>query len=227
VGSVNEWLFQQVNELARATPWLHPVAVGYAGYGLVVFAGLLVAGWWSARRAGSARRMAAALSAGAATLVAVAVNQPIVDAVREPRPYMTHPHLLVLAHRTTDFSFPSDHAVMAGAVAAGLWFVTRALAAVATAAAVLMAFSRVYIGAHYPGDVAVGLVLGAVIAVACSLLARRLLTGPLQTAAGTRLGFAVLAQPARPDVGARRGQPNADLAVSGQASRSSREAGGS
>ena len=42
-----------------------------------------------------------------------------------PRPYQTHPWLLVLASRTSDFSFPSDHAVMAGAVAAGLLLVSR------------------------------------------------------------------------------------------------------
>jgi undecaprenyl-diphosphatase len=174
VGSVNEWLFEQVNELARATPWLHPVVVGYAGYGVGVFAALLGAGWWSARRTGSARRMAAALCAGAATLVAVAVNQPIVDAVREPRPYTTRPHILVLAHRSADFSFPSDHAVMAGAVAAGLWLVARALAAVATAAALLMAVSRVYIGAHYPGDVASGACLGMLLSELVRRVVRRL-----------------------------------------------------
>jgi membrane-associated phospholipid phosphatase len=85
-----------------------------------------------------------------ATLLAVAVNQPIVAAVHEARPYTTHPGILVLAHRSTDFSFPSDHAVMAGAVAAGLWFVSRRLGVAATVAAVAMAYSRVYIAAHYP-----------------------------------------------------------------------------
>lgn len=35
----------------------------------------------------------------------------------EARPYVTHPQILRLADVTTDFSFPSDHAVLAGAVA--------------------------------------------------------------------------------------------------------------
>jgi hypothetical protein len=49
--------------------------------------------------------------------------------------------VLVLATRSADFSFPSDHAVMAGAVAVGLVFVSRRLAAIAGVAALAMAFA--------------------------------------------------------------------------------------
>jgi undecaprenyl-diphosphatase len=104
----------------------------------------------------------------------VGINQPIVNAVHEARPYTDHPGVLVLATRSADFSFPSDHAVMAGAVAVGLVFVSRRLAALAGVAAVAMAVARVYIAAHYPADVAVGLVLGAAVALVVYLLAHRL-----------------------------------------------------
>jgi peptidoglycan/LPS O-acetylase OafA/YrhL len=53
-------------------------------------------------------------------LFAVALNQPIVNGAHEARPYTVHPHILVLAHRSTDLPFPSDYGVMAGAAAA-LW----------------------------------------------------------------------------------------------------------
>ncbi|MFD2768076.1 hypothetical protein [Micromonospora eburnea] len=59
-------------------------------------------------------------------LLAVAGNQPIVSAVNRPRLYMTLSGILVLADRSTDPSFPSDHATMAGAVAAGLLAVAAA-----------------------------------------------------------------------------------------------------
>jgi membrane-associated phospholipid phosphatase len=170
---LNETLFDQVNALARATPWLHGVITAYAGYGVVVFALLLGAGWWVARRSGEPRRVAAVVCAGAATLLAVGINQPIVTAVHEARPYTDHPGVLVLASRSVDFSFPSDHAVMAGAVAVGLVFVSRRLAALAGVAALVMAFARVYIAAHYPIDVVVGLVLGAAVAVAVYLAAHQ------------------------------------------------------
>ncbi len=168
-------LFDAVNEFARDTPWLHGIAATYANLGVLLFAGLLLAGWWAARRRDS-RAVAAALWAGAATLAAVALNQPLVNAVHEARPYTTEPRILVLTHRSADFSFPSDHAVMAGAAAAGLWLVSRRLGAVATIAAVLMAAARVYTAAHYPHDVAAGLLLGAAVAPVGWLCIRRPLT---------------------------------------------------
>jgi undecaprenyl-diphosphatase len=167
-------MFEHVNAFAKATPWLHTPALAYAKYGIALFAVLLVAGWWIARRAGDARQMTAALSAGAAVLLAVAVNQPIVNTVQEARPYTTLPPILVLADRSSDFSFPSDHATMAGAAAVGLWLVSRKLGLLAAAAALLMAFTRVYIAAHYPADVLAGLLLGGAVAAALWALTRRL-----------------------------------------------------
>ena len=85
------------------------------------------------------------------------------------------PDALVLVSRSTDPSFPSDHAVMAGAVAAGLFLAHRRLGAVAALLAIAMAFTRVYVGAHFPLDVAAGLVIGAGIAwLSYAILASRL-----------------------------------------------------
>lgn len=193
-------LFGEVNDLARHTPALHGPVLAYASYGIVLFAALLVAGWWLARDRGP-RAVAAALWAGAGTLLAVAANQPVVHAVGEARPYTRYPDLLVLAHRSADASFPSDHAVMAGAVAAGLWLVDRRLAAVAGLAALLMAFSRVYIAAHYPHDVLAGLVLGAGVVLLGWLLLARALTAVVARAARTPLRPLLLTAPATPLAG--------------------------
>lgn len=184
---MNETLFDQVNRFAVATPWLHGVMAAYANYGVVLFAVLLLAGWWTARREDRPGRMAAAVLAGVSTLLAVAINQPIVSLVHEARPYTTHPGLLVLAHRSTDPSFPSDHATMAGAVAVGLWIVSRRLGLIAIVAGLLMAFARVYIAAHYPFDVVAGLLLGAIVAVVVYLIGRIPVTRLVVIVGDTRL----------------------------------------
>jgi membrane-associated phospholipid phosphatase len=166
-------LFHVVNVFARDTGWLHSPMLDYASYGVVAFACLLLVGWWVARSTGDHARVAAALWAPLGALVALAVNQPLVNAFREPRPYVVLPHMLLLTHRSSDYSFPSDHAVMAGAVAAGLFLVSRRLGVVAAVAALLMALARVYVGAHWPGDVVAGLVVGGVVTTGGFLLVRR------------------------------------------------------
>lgn len=161
--------FRVVNDFARHTGWLHGTMTLYAKQGVVLFAVLLLVGYLLARRVGSSLLVARSLLAGAGVLVAVAVNQPIVHTVNETRPFRALPHVLLLVSASTDGSFPSDHATMAGAVAVGLFYINRKLGVVAAVAAVLMAFARVYVGAHYPVDVLAGLALGAVVAALVQL----------------------------------------------------------
>lgn len=200
--------FDRINQLARDTPWAHGAVLAYASFGVGLFAALLVAGWWHARGR-DARTMAAALWAGAATLLAVALNQPLVAAFHEPRPYSVRTDILVLAQRSGDLSFPSDHAVMAGAAAAGLWLVSRRLGAVAVAAALLMAFARVYIGAHDPRDVLAGLLVGVLVTVTGWWLLHSPLVGAIE---GARRG------PLRPLLASSHGE----LSGSARAGRSGR-----
>jgi undecaprenyl-diphosphatase len=165
-----------INDLARATGWLQPLMLAYANYGIVIFAAFMAAGWWTARQRASPRAMAAALWAPVGVLVALGINQPIAAWVAEPRPYARYPNILALAHHSLDPSFPSDHAVMAGSVTAGVFLVSHRLGVVSVLAAVWMAFARVYIGAHYPQDVLAGLALGAAVSILGYLLVGGLLT---------------------------------------------------
>ena len=184
---LNTSVFLSVNDFARAIPWLNGPVAAFAGYGLVLFAALLVAGWWIARRDGDPARMAAAVWAPIGVIIAVAVNQPIADLANVARPYSVLPDILVLTARSTDPGLPSDHSVMAGAVTAGLFLVNRRLGVIAAVLALLMAFSRVYIAAHYPMDVLAGLGLGAAVSLAGYGLAHRPLTRMVVALETTRL----------------------------------------
>lgn len=158
--------YRWVNRLQVRTGWAHVPLRVYAKDGIVVFAVLLLVGWALTRRDPSAAPLAKVAWAGAAAIVGLIVNQVVGHLVDRARPYASHPGAHLLVSRTRDFSFPSDHAVVAGAVAAGLFLAHRRIGVVAIVAALAMAFARVYVGAHYPGDVIAGLVIGALVAIA-------------------------------------------------------------
>lgn len=184
-------LYKDINHFAIHTAWLHGFMKLYATDSVGIFAVLVVAGWWLSRyRPDAPRAVAASVWAAAGTVVAVGLNQPLVSAVHRARPYSVLPHVEVLVKRSHDLSFPSDHTVTAGAAVAGLWIIahygnraTSWLAAIGTILALLLAFSRVYVGAHYPGDVTAGLLYGAAISFVGWILLSRPLTRLARTAA--------------------------------------------
>jgi undecaprenyl-diphosphatase len=167
-------LFKTINSLAVSISWANPVFKFLAVYAVFLFGPLTLLSWWFARRSTKPiQAVAAAIWTALGTLLAVALNQLIAHAVERLRPYYSISHVNLLVAKANDFSFPSDHATTAGAVTAGLFIVStfgirknRTIALISLGIALLIAFSRVYVGAHYPGDVTVGLVIGALIVVA-------------------------------------------------------------
>jgi len=111
-------------------------------------------------------------------LVAAAVHP-------EARPFTTHPsgHPLIAHHPGQ--AFASDHSTAAFAIAlVALVFLARRWGAALLAGAVLIGFSRVYVGVHYPGDI-LGSVLVSVIGVgSVALLHFRLRTGAQPSVTG-------------------------------------------
>lgn len=146
-------------------------------------------------------RQRLAVYAVLSALIALGVNQLVGLIWFRPRPFVYHQVTLLLP-RSTDSSFPSDHAAGAFALAVALLLASdrwaRRVGWAALGLAVLLAFARVYAGTHYPFDVLAGALAGAASAVLLRLV-RRLIDPiaawallPLQrlTAALTdRLGF--------------------------------------
>ncbi|MFF4650051.1 phosphatase PAP2 family protein [Streptomyces sp. NPDC001380] len=181
-------LYTDVTDAAHRTPhWLDHAVLLWSDYGLAVFAVLMLAGWWAARRRGAADT-ARALAVPVATVLAYGVNSVVKALVAEDRPCISLPHTPTLeaCPGAGDWSFPSNHTVVAFAAAAALLVVDRRIGAVAVLAAVAMGASRVWIGVHYPHDVLAGALVGVTVALPLTLAARR--AAPLvERARGTAL----------------------------------------
>lgn len=127
------------------------VLAGYVIYGAVVVLGLL----WFHR---DGLRVGVAFALGA--LVALGIGAGLGSLWVEQRPFAAD-HFAPLVAHGTDGSFPSDHLLVLGALTGACWVRARPLSVVALALAVLVAVGRVFVGLHYPIDVAAGFGIGA------------------------------------------------------------------
>ncbi|MDT0343406.1 phosphatase PAP2 family protein [Streptomyces litchfieldiae] len=195
-----------INGLADRMPGWAESAVTFLGeHGILFALVLLIVGAWFLvrRRADAVTAVAGTAWAGLAAGVAYLVNAPIRDFVARPRPFVDHPEVNVLVEGKDGYSFVSDHASVAMAVAVGLFLVHRTLGVVAFALALFQGFARVFLGVHYPSDVIGGFALGMAVALLLAPLAMASLTPPVRFAARTRaLGW--LARPRAPQPGERR-----------------------
>ena len=130
------------------------------------YAAAAVGLWLVARPYGNPRWKLAATGGVLSAGLALLTDQAITGLWERPRPYAAHPaatHLLAAA--SSDPSFPSDHAAAAFAIAVAVLAFSRWAGAAFLAAASFIAASRVALGLHYPSDVVVGALIGALSAV--------------------------------------------------------------
>jgi len=128
----------------------------------IPFMVVATAALWLLDRPGGARKWK--LAAGSALTsagLALLINVVLHSLWDRPRPYETH----AISHpwsTSTDASFPSDHASASLAIAFTLLAFDLPIGIAFLAVAVLIAVGRVFVGAHYPGDVGASVVVAAV-----------------------------------------------------------------
>ena len=93
----------------------------------------------------------------------IVTNLLLKNIVARPRPFAEIGALIPLIAKPTDFSFPSGHTTASFAVAlVMLRMLPKKIGIPAVVLAALVAFSRLYLGVHYPTDVLAGFVVALV-----------------------------------------------------------------
>lgn len=156
---MNYNLFQKINGLSGHSALLDKIMIFTSQYALVIFAFILLFIWIR----GNEHSKRAVLYAGLTGILAICCNVVISKFYFEPRPFVTH-HVHLLIPHAKDASFPSDHTSGAFGLAVGMLFSKRKWGIFLLVIAVLTGFSRIYVGAHYPGDV-LGSIVVSIISV--------------------------------------------------------------
>ncbi len=103
-----------------------------------------------------------------AMLLAFVINDlALKPALHEPRPFQQDVQARVIGPRPNDYSLPSGHSAASFAAAVALSRAWPGGTAVWFALAAFVAFTRVYLGVHYPHDV----IVGALVGIACGWFA--------------------------------------------------------
>jgi membrane-associated phospholipid phosphatase len=167
-------LFRMINQVPPAgVAALTPLSHLFLPAGIIAVV-LLAVVYVVARNRSVLPVAAGAVAAGVAWVLAN-VAKVIAD---RPRPYQVMAGAVLRQSPAHGTSFPSSHTAVALAVVLALVpFLARPLAAVGIAYAVLVGWSRVYLGVHYPLDVlagaGIGMAAGGAVLLALQALLRR------------------------------------------------------
>jgi undecaprenyl-diphosphatase len=167
-----------INGTMHAHPLLASVVVEFSHWGVTLF-GVLAVGLWLLSPPGDTRWKRACASGLAAAAVGLLTNQVISHLWERARPYEAHAAIVPLLPRSSDPSFPSDHATAALSIAFGVFFVSRRAGWFFLAFAAVVASSRVLAGMHYPTDVLASLGISAAAGYLCANVLMRPVLAPL------------------------------------------------
>jgi len=168
---LDQRLFLWLNLGEQSLAWLMQLAL----FGSTVWPKVMLVAMMLALLVGPAHWRRAALHTVLAMLVAWLIVRGISTAWPLPRPFVLGVGQQWLAKEPSP-SFPSSHAAIAWAVgAAACWWVRQPLARAALLlSALLIAWSRLALGLHFPSDTLAGMLIGVLAAWATVAITRLL-----------------------------------------------------
>ena len=171
--TIDYQLFKLLNQLAGQNPIFDQLVLLFSKYGPILF-GLILVWLWFSNAQNQHENRKIVLYAVSIAILTLGIDKLIEMVYFRPRPFVNHSVILLLEKSNLDPSFPSNHAAGAFALAFALFWKRRKIGAVLILMACFMAFSRIFIGVHYPLDVLAGAFIGLAVTYIVMLLKRLL-----------------------------------------------------
>ncbi|MED3996339.1 undecaprenyl-diphosphatase [Peribacillus frigoritolerans] len=154
-----EW-FKFINSKVQQYPLIDNIMIFFAEYVQYAFVLLILLLWLLNK----SNFRVIAFQAMVSFTLAYSINRIIELFIYRERPFISHEIIQLIEH-SANSSFPSDHATSAIAIAVTLWLSSHRFKYSWFILAIIVAFSRVWVGVHYPLDVVAGVLNGVIIAV--------------------------------------------------------------
>ena len=153
-GELLLWIQDHLRVDAMNGFWIFITSLGNGGWFWIVL-GILLLFFPKTRKLGL-------LTLGSMLIGFLITNICLKNLVARPRPYTQRPDLTILVKEPHDWSFPSGHTTASFAFAFAFYFGLehKKYSIPVFVLVALIAFSRLYVGVHYPTDVLGGLLTG-------------------------------------------------------------------
>lgn len=149
---MNMELFKLINNLANQNIMLDKIMILFSKYMPYLFMLIIALMFISAVITKNGECRKAAVNTFVITVINLVLSFIVGSIYYVDRPFVHNKVNLLYSH-VEDASFPSDHAIGTMSIALGLKKYNKMVGRILTVFSIIVGFSRVYVGHHYPTDV--------------------------------------------------------------------------
>ena len=149
---MNMELFRLINNLANKNTVLDNIMIFFSKYVPIIFMSAIVIVFILGLKQKKCEYREIAFSTVVITVTNLIINLIIRSIFHVDRPFVHNKVNLLVPHDTAS-SFPSNHATGTMSIALGLGKYNKSLSIILNILSIVVGFSRVYVGDHYPMDV--------------------------------------------------------------------------
>ena len=163
LSEINIELFRMFTDFGKEVMFLNPIMIFFAKY-MKYFLLFGIVMYWFTRKRENRIMIISSMFA----FVVAEVFGAIAGAIHSNnQPFAELSNVNQLIGHAIDNSFPSDHAIEFFSICITFLLFKKNLRYVWLAIAILVSFSRIWVGVHYPADILVGAILGIIGAALC------------------------------------------------------------